>query len=67
MTLRADSDRLRQSFIDTRRALVDQAETVADGRRNGTLSAAALDRLVVDAENHAQARRAFILLEEPPT
>lgn len=62
MTLNIDTDRARREFIETRRAVVDQAETVADGRARGTLSAAALDRLVVDVEAFHNARRKFITL-----
>lgn len=62
MSLAPDKDRARAEFIATRRAVVDQAEAVAEGRRQGTLSAAALDRLVVDVEAFQTARRLFILL-----
>lgn len=62
MSLNIDTDRARREFIETRRAVVDQAETVADGRARGTLSAAALDRLVVDVEAFQAARRRFITL-----
>ena len=62
MSLDIDTDRARREFIETRRAVVDQAETVADGRARGTLSAAALDRLVVDVEAFQAARRRFITL-----
>lgn len=62
MTLNLDTDRARRAFIETRRTVVDQAEEVAAGRARGTLSAAALDRLVVDVEAFQHARRAFITL-----
>lgn len=62
MTLNLDTDRARREFIETRRTVVDQAEAVADGRARGTLSAAALDRLVVDVEAFQNARRKFITL-----
>ena len=62
MSLNIATDRARREFIETRRAVVDQAETVADGRARGTLSAAALDRLVVDVEAFQAARRRFITL-----
>lgn len=60
--LNADTDRARQAFIESRRVIVDSAELVAEGRRNGTLSAAALDRLVLDVDTYQAARRAFITL-----
>lgn len=60
--LNLDTDRARRAFIESRRFVVDQAELVAEGRRNGTLSAAALDRLVVDVDTYQAARRAFITL-----
>lgn len=60
--LEADTNRARQAFIESRRTVVDSAERVAEGRRNGTLSAAALDRLVVDVDTYQAARRAFITL-----
>ena len=62
MSLDIDTDRARWEFIETRRAVVDQAEAVADGRARGTLSAGALDRLVVDVEAFHAARRRFITL-----
>lgn len=37
-------------YRDAQRAVLDRAEAVADGRRNGSLSAAALDRLA-DAQS----------------
>lgn len=67
MTLTPDPDSARHAFIETRRTLVHQAETVADDRAQGTLSAAALDRLVLDVEAYQNARRAFILLIPPGT
>lgn len=60
--LNTDTYRARQAFIESRRAVVDAAELVAEGRRNGTLSAAALDRLVADVDTFQTARRAFITL-----
>lgn len=60
--LNVDADRARRAFIETRRAVVDQAETVALGRQQGNLTAAALDRLVLDVDTHQAARRAFITL-----
>lgn len=62
MSLAPDTDRARAEFIESRRAVVDQAESVAASRARGTLSAAALDRLVVDVEAYQNARRRFILL-----
>lgn len=60
--LNVDADRARRAFIESRRFVVDAAEVVAEGRRNGTLSAAALDRLVDDVDTFQAARRAFITL-----
>lgn len=60
--LNADTDRARQAFIESRRVVVDSAELVAEGRRNGSLSVAALDRLVLDVDTYQAARRAFITL-----
>ena len=60
--LNLDTDRARQAFIESRRVVVDSAELVAEGRRRGTLSAAALDRLVLDVDTYQAARRAFITL-----
>ena len=60
--LSPDTNRARHAFIEARRVVVDSAELVAEGRRNGTLSAAALDRLVVDVDTYQAARRAFITL-----
>lgn len=60
--LSLDTDHARRDFIDARRAVLDQAENVAAGRERGTLSAAALDRLVVDVDTYQTARRRFILL-----
>lgn len=62
MSINLDTDRARREFIEMRRAVVDQAEAVADGRARGTLSVAALDRLVVDVEAFQNARRKFITL-----
>lgn len=62
MALTPDTDRARSEFIEARRILLDQAETVGMARKSGTLSAAALDRLVVDVDNYQTARRRFILL-----
>lgn len=60
--LNLDTDRARRAFIESRRTVVDSAELVAEGRRNGTLSAAAIDRLVLDVDTFQAARRAFITL-----
>lgn len=60
--LEADANRARHAFIESRRTVVDSAELVAEGRRNGTLSVAALDRLVLDVDTYQAARRAFITL-----
>ena len=60
--LNLDADRARHAFIEARRVVVDSAELVAEGRRNGTLSAAAIDRLVLDVDTYQAARRAFITL-----
>lgn len=60
--LNADTNRARQAFIESRRVVVDSAELVAEGRRNGSLSVAALDRLVLDVDTYQAARRAFITL-----
>ena len=62
MALNLDADRARQAFIESRRVVVDSAELVAQGRRQGTLTAAALDRLVLDVDTYQAARRAFITL-----
>lgn len=60
--LEADQTKARHRFIDARRAVLDAAEHVADGRARGTLSAAAIDRLVVEVEAFQTARRHFLLL-----
>lgn len=60
--LSADADRARHAFIESRRTVVDSAELVAQGRRQGTLSAAALDRLVLDVDTYQAARRSFLTL-----
>lgn len=60
--LNADTNRARHAFIESRRVVVDSAELVAEGRRNGSLSVAALDRLVLDVDTYQAARRAFITL-----
>lgn len=60
--LNVDTDRARRAFIESRRVVVDSAELVAEGRRNGSLSVAALDRLVLDVDTYQAARRAFITL-----
>lgn len=60
--LNLDTDRARRAFIESRRVVVDSAELVAEGRRNGSLSVAALDRLVLDVDTYQAARRAFITL-----
>lgn len=62
MALNLDTDRARRAFIESRRVVVDSAELVAEGRRNGSLSVAALDRLVLDVDTYQAARRAFITL-----
>ena len=45
---------------DAQKLVLNRAETVADGRRNGSLSAAALDRLVDAQRELDRLRRLYI-------